>query len=102
MADRKMALMKGEIREPLSPISANKATARTPHKRTASRNATARTPGNKTPNIKKSGAGTEGSMYDRFIPNRSLMNVQVSYYCPSFFLNKMTMCKIFNVKPKGI
>lgn len=80
MADRKMALMKGEIREPLSPISANKATARTPHKRTASRNATARTPGNKTPNIKKSGAGTEGSMYDRFIPNRSLMNVQQSHH----------------------
>ena len=77
MADRKMTLMKGEIREPLSPISSSRAAARTPSRKI--RPTTNRTPGAKTPSSKKPGVSSDGCSYDRFIPNRSLMDPQVSW-----------------------
>lgn len=76
MADRKMAVMKGDVREPLSPISAARASARTP----ARANAIPRksqTPGS---GIKKGSGKNENHAYDRFIPNRKMMDNEASNY----------------------
>ena len=87
MAERKMRLMKGEIREPLSPLSSNHAAARTPK----ARHSSVRTPGAKTPVSKKSHGATsnqDGCSYDRFIPNRALMDAQVCYaFIYSIYVN---------------
>jgi len=82
MADRKKLLMKGgSYREPLSPISSNKAATRTPrrnHKQTAC----AKTPSAKTPSAKAKEGSTsgEGITYDRFIPNRAMMDNPMSHH----------------------
>ena len=75
MADRKKSLMKKfDGREPLSPISGNR--PHTPHKRSKYISATM-TPNAKTPS-KRSAVVSEGYAYDRFIPNRALIDPQVS------------------------
>ena len=74
MTDRKMTL-KGEVREPLSPISAARASARSPSRaRSVSKHP--KTPGS----CKKPVGKTENYGYDRFIPNRNIMDNDVSDY----------------------
>jgi len=102
MAERKSLLRKGEVREPLSPISQNQASTRTPRKKKSTNN-TVKTPSGKTPNVKSlSLSNTDGISYDRFIPNRALMNNEVStsdkYY---FFLeNFFYECRIWRTLTK--
>lgn len=82
MAERKNQLMKGgTFREPLSPISLNQASTRTPGKK-RNNSCITKTPSGKTPSKtpnKKSvtSSVSEGTGYDRFIPNRALMNKEV-------------------------
>lgn len=78
MAERTNALKKGEVREPLSPISLNHASTRTPNKRRNHSMISAKTETSKTP-LKKVGGNTDG-VYDRFIPNRSLMNNELGHH----------------------
>ena len=100
MAERRNQLMKsGAYREPLSPISLNQASSRTPHKK---RNTSfmAKTPSGKaTPNKKSlTSSNNEGAGYDRFIPNRALMNKEVYLCITSFFTNIVLFerCLIFS------
>jgi len=85
MAERKYQLMKGgTFREPLSPISLNQASTRTPGKK-RNTSCITKTPSGKTPSKtpnKKSvtSSVSEGTGYDRFIPNRALMNKELGHH----------------------
>jgi len=85
MAERKSMLQKGEYREPLSPISLSQAASRTPMRKKTS-NMTAKTPTAKTPLAKTPGkkgtsiSSSSTSDYDRFIPNRALMNNKLGHH----------------------
>ena len=85
MAERKSMLQKGEYREPLSPISLSQAASRTPMRKKTT-NLTAKTPTAKTPSAKTPGkkgsslGGSSTSDYDRYIPNRALMNNKVAIF----------------------
>lgn len=81
MAERKNQLMKGAYREPLSPISLNQASSRTPHKKQnvscVTKTPSVKTPSAKTPSKKLITSSNNEGGYDRFIPNRALMNKEV-------------------------
>eukprot|EP00111_Clytia_hemisphaerica_P017859 TCONS_00052819-protein len=84
MAERKSMLQKGGYREPLSPISLSQAASRTPmRKKTSNMTAktpTAKTPLAKTPGKKGTSISSSSSDYDRFIPNRALMNNKLGHH----------------------
>ena len=74
MADRK-SVLKGGTREPLSPISNETASSRTPGRRL--KDPRYDTP-SRSPGCRKKSTNPEGTSYDRFIANRAMMDPQVS------------------------
>ena len=79
MADRKKMLMcKDATREPLSPILSNRPPTVTP-RRVRPQSSISKTPSTKTPKTKDLGS-SDGVTYDRFIPNRNMMDKEVSVF----------------------
>lgn len=88
MADRKKMLMcKDTTREPLSPISSNRPPTVTP-RRVKPHSAISKTPSAKTPKTKDLGSN-DGVTYDRFIPNRNMMDKEVSVFFTVSSLQKI-------------